>query len=353
MSGSQRQSSSLFFISVAGVYISYLFFGIFQEHITKSPFHDDQYFQFYTFLVLVLCFFNCVISRVCIAVVKGYSAQLRHMPKLPYFKISVSYISAMLASNISLFWLPYPSQVLLKSCKMIPVLLAGVFIRKVKYPILKYVSVGLLTLGIVSFMLSGKSSGAAMSNQVVWPGIVLGFISLTFDGLTSALQDSVVAKYKCTAFIIMYLTNFFGVFIMGFVCLFSNEFFPAISFIHKNPELLLFLIGIGVFSAVGQSCIYMLISRHSSLVCATVTTTRKFFTLLISVALFDNALLPQQWLSVGCVFGGILLEKLAKVYQKRKKLHTFQSNDSFNSNFSNFPISNETSKSKFRKVTLV
>lgn len=49
-------------------------------------------------------------------------------PKHLSFICGVTYVGAMLASNASLKWVNYPTQVLGKSCKPIPVMILGVFL---------------------------------------------------------------------------------------------------------------------------------------------------------------------------------------------------------------------------------
>merc|ERR1712224_1071640 len=62
----------------------------------------------------------------------------------------------------------------------------------------------------------------------------------------------------------------------------------------------------GVVS-VGQKFIFLCISWYSSLVTTTITTTRKFFTILFSVLYFGHSFTVGQWTSVLLVFGGLYL----------------------------------------------
>ena len=66
-------------------------------------------------------------------------------------------------------------------------------------------------------------------------------------------------------------------------------------------HLLLF----GLSSAVGQNFIFYTITGPGALVCATITTTRKFFTILVSVAVYGHILTEWQWGGVGLVFLGL------------------------------------------------
>lgn len=57
-------------------------------------------------------------------------------------------------SNFSLKYLNYPTQVIFKSCKLIPVMIGGILIQKKQYRIIDYVASGLMCLGLIAFTLA-------------------------------------------------------------------------------------------------------------------------------------------------------------------------------------------------------
>ena len=68
---------------------------------------------------------------------------------------SFSYLTAMVTSNKALTWVNYPTQVVGKSCKPIPVMILGVVIGRKKYPLLKYLFVLTIVAGVALFMYKG------------------------------------------------------------------------------------------------------------------------------------------------------------------------------------------------------
>ena len=64
--------------------------------------------------------------------------------------------------------------------------------------------------------------------------------------------------------------------------------------------------------AMGQLFIFATIKAFGSLVNTLVTTTRKFFNILLSVLWNGNPLLPQQWVAVGLVFSGLFVSSWTK-----------------------------------------
>jgi UDP-galactose transporter B1 len=74
---------------------------------------------------------------------------------MKYVYISTSYIGAMFSSNAALAYVDYPTQVLGKSCKMIPVMLTGVLFHGKKYKWRQYLAVSAITFGMTLFSLIG------------------------------------------------------------------------------------------------------------------------------------------------------------------------------------------------------
>lgn len=72
------------------------------------------------------------------------------------------------------------------------------------------------------------------------------------------------------------------------------------------------------YSAMGQNFIFYTITGPGPLACTTITTTRKFFTILCSVFLYpENKLNNLQWFAVILVFVGLIVE-LEDKYRKNK-----------------------------------
>jgi drug/metabolite transporter (DMT)-like permease len=74
-------------------------------------------------------------------------------------------------------------------------------------------------------------------------------------------------------------------------------------FLQNHPDSLLHILMFSLTFSLGQCFIYALLAEHGSLVVSVVTTTRKFFSILISVLLFNPGLLgPRQWCGISFVF---------------------------------------------------
>lgn len=99
----------------------------------------------------------------------------------------------------------------------------------------------------------------------------------------------------------------------------TGEGIEALGFVSRHPEIILNLIAFSITSGIGQIFIFTTITVFGPLTCAVITTTRKFFTILASVIIFGNALLPRQWVAVVLVFVALGVDAY---YSKKKPTNT-------------------------------
>merc|ERR1712013_536232 len=82
--------------------------------------------------------------------------------KSTYYAISsFTYLLAMVTSNKALSWVNYPTQVVGKSCKPIPVMILGVLVGRKSYPLLKYLFILMIVVGVALFMYKDKAGSKA------------------------------------------------------------------------------------------------------------------------------------------------------------------------------------------------
>ena len=92
---------------------------------------------------------------------------------------------------------------------------------------------------------------------------------------------------------------------------------PSLVAISQSKELVALFFLFCLCSSVGQIFIYAVLHQYGSLVLAVVTTTRKFFTILVSVLLSGRALSLPEWASVAVVFSGITLDIYFTKYARK------------------------------------
>lgn len=96
--------------------------------------------------------------------------------------------------------------------------------------------------------------------------------------------------------------------------------FEAVQFCKQHPEAAWDILMYCLCGAVGQNFIFLTISRFGSLANTTITTTRKFVSIVVSSVLSGNPLSTKQWGCVSMVFGGLSYQ----IYLKWRKLQRVQ-----------------------------
>jgi len=235
--------------------------------------------------------------------------------------------------------------VLGKSCKLVPVMIMNVLLYKRKFARYKYVVVGLVTVGITVFMGFGSSSSSGSpkhakhavkgeTGEVPYAtliGTLYLLINLFLDGLVNSTQDELFSKYKLTGQQMMLWINLMCTAISFTLMALplpsipvllpsgtgQSELLAAWSFITSHPGVISPIIEFSVTGALGQLFIFETLQHFGSLTLVTITLTRKMFTMLLSVVVYNHKLSPGQWIGAGIVFVGISVE----AFVKRKDVH--------------------------------
>ena len=106
----------------------------------------------------------------------------------------------------------------------------------------------------------------------------------------------------------MFWTNAFMAVIAAAVALVTGELTSGYKFCEKNPVILQKILKFGLASAIGQSFIFYTITNFDALVTTTVTTTRKIFSVLLSIFINGHQLSNQGWGGIALASAGILSE---------------------------------------------
>lgn len=325
-------------ICTLGIYLCYLRYGLLQERIYSTSYGAEaERFTYSSFLVAVQTATNAAVALLVLAlgIVTGGSKKdvkksddklaecetnekqkfgvICGIPIAEYAVVSLSYLSAMLFSFTALNHMSYPMQALGKSCKMIPVMLMGIVIRKRRYSAREFVCVFLITVGVAMFSWKSKKSAVPTSPL----GFALLFASLFMDGVTGPLQERLVARHKPSTHELMFWQNICSVAWLSVGLFVSGEGMRAISFVMRHPMVMTDVMLFSLVSAIGQNFIFYTVRNFNALIVTTITTTRKMFTVLLSIFVFNHAMVPRQWIGLILVFAAIAWEAVAK-QQARK-----------------------------------
>lgn len=311
---------------ICGIYLFFITWGILQERISTlayvSPI-DGTREKFTFFLVLNLTQHAvAALSAVIFSRVVGARIFNITLPLLKDYCLTA--MSAAIASPLgytSLKFINYPTMIIGKSCKLLPVMLMNVLIYRKKFAASKYLTVALITAGVSGFMLfedksSVKGSAASRPANSLF-GLLILLVNLLLDGTTNSLQDRIFMRHKVRSHHMMFFMNCISaVFLLAYLVLWprTHELAQAAAFLKRYPAALFDIGTFALCGAMGQNFVYYTLEKFGSLSLVTVTVTRKLFTILISLFYFKHTLNAKQWLSIALVFVALIAESCGKKF---------------------------------------
>jgi solute carrier family 35 (UDP-galactose transporter), member B1 len=274
------------------------------------------------------------------------------------------YVAAMVCSNEAIQYVSYPVAVLAKSCKLIPSMIVGQVVEgRGTYSQREWIAALLISAGIVLFhshrlffLQQQQQQQQQQHKNVLYEnddkdsgghlyGMILLLISLAMDGLLSSCQNflkrskpaddttsksnksnnnnnRISSQYRPPNAVetMLYINLYALIFLIPLAMVAGqwNEgihrlFLQSWSSSSNSNNVLVgrdlcwALLLLNGTVAIGQIFIFLTIHWYTPLVTTTITTTRKFFTILLSVLTFGHEFTTTQWTAVVLVFCGLYL----------------------------------------------
>ena len=198
-----------------GLQVSYVSWGYLQERVmtqdyahgkfTSSAFLVFENRVFALFLALGIVLFNQRKTDVASG----------EAPLYAYIPSSLSNSVSSWSQYEALKYVSFPSQVLSKSCKVIPVMIVGILVNNKSYPLIEYAEAIIISSGATIFTLFGKPSSASSEKGDSVVGISLLLLYLFCDSFTSQWQSRVYKKHNIDQFQMMLGVNFWSIVLTG------------------------------------------------------------------------------------------------------------------------------------------
>lgn len=344
-----------------GLQVSYLIWGILQEKIMTTEYESNQIrtnynrsyietqpsnstniklikfhdSQFLVFLNRITAF---IVSILALVYTRTNYTRSRSDPNQPakhsaplyeFIYCSFSNIMSSWCQYEALKYVNFPTQVLSKSCKVIPVMLMSTFLMRKTYKRSEYLRASLLSIGMFIFLLN-QSSHATIHNQSVdktqpssevphdhvlddpsWThrisrssmasGIFILALYLMFDSFTSNWQSSLFSRYSVNEWQMMAATNFYSI-LLTLTSLYQlGHLGPAISLLARSKSLFIDCSLMSLSSSIGQLFVFFTIKRFGPVTFAIIMTLRQLFAFILSCRIFSHDL------TVGALFGVVVI----------------------------------------------
>jgi len=237
----------------------------------------------------------------------------KKVPWKIYIMIAFLTVCTMGISNTSVGYLNYPTQVIFKCCKLIPTMIGGILIQKIRYSKLDFISVLLMIVGLIWFILADSS---VQPNFNLY-GVVLISLALCADGAIGNVQEKAMKQYSLTSSELVFYSYSIGLAIISFGLFFSGQFIPAYKICAADPyNIYSMFLMFSLTGYFGIQFVLMLVKNFGALPAVTVSTCRKAVTIILSFFFFQKPFTMTYLYSGLLVVLGIYLN----LYTKNKKM---------------------------------
>uniref|UniRef100_A0A0R3RXP0 Adenosine 3'-phospho 5'-phosphosulfate transporter 2 n=1 Tax=Elaeophora elaphi TaxID=1147741 RepID=A0A0R3RXP0_9BILA len=287
-----RSKRLQFIVLCCTVFIFYITYSFIQELMFKVDGMESYgwhltliQFLVYSITALLESFYCSVINR-------------RKIPIYIHLQIATFTVGTMGLSNVAVGYLNYPTQVIFKCCKLVPVLIGGIIIQGKRYSCIDFAAACVMSCGLIIFIL-GDSVISPMFNLF---GYAMISTALLFDAIIGNIQEKSLHAYKATTNeVILYSYSIGFVLILLGLMIYGN-FLDGFHFFFKHP---LQTYGYGILFSicgyVGVNAVLSLVRTQGALTAVTVTTVRKAVTITLSFLFFSKPFVTQY------LWGGLLI----------------------------------------------
>ena len=292
--------------SVASIVVMYICFIIHYMYDERLLVDYPELKRFRSVLPLI-CYMSNTLFAVCILLLQR--GRIFYNP-IHYLPIAVFMFLGILSANSAKEYVDYATLNVMKSAKPLSIMLLSITVFRKPVPMRKIVMILILSLGLIIFGFSGDTPSATKE------GLFLVTVSLLCDAIYIPFIDILKSKSSNS-----YATMLYS---YGWECLISlligyDSVRELFRYILSNKGILFDLALFALTGSIAQVALFTALDLSNGLVVSIATTTRKFFTILISSIYYHHAFTVYQWVGIAIVFFSLFIETLLGKIGRREK----------------------------------
>lgn len=293
----------------AGLNVCFVIWGLLQERMLTQPYNGD-YFVYSYGLVFLNRLGGFILSGGLVYYLKI------EIVKSPLWEFSFPSVANMLSSWCqyeALRYVSFPTAMLAKAFKVVPVMLMGKFMHNKSYESYEYASAAVVGFGLYLFLDSAEHIdfkqnvwGDPESITGAWCGVVLLLLFLAFDSFTGQWQARMFNLHKqMSPLQMMLVMNTFSSIFAFITLVHQEELSPTLEYAYDHSEFMLHLILFIVFSTVGQIFIFYTVKNFGAVVFSIIMSVRILLSTLISCFVYSHPITELGFVGIILVFGSI------------------------------------------------
>ena len=223
-----------------------------------------------------------------------------------YCALALLYSVTRGLTNTSLEYIDLSSQVILKSSKIIPIMIGGVILLKKRYSIGEFAAATVIVIGLALFALAD----IRMSSRYSLVGLVLVVLSVTIGSLYSNAQEYIVTTFAPTTDVMLFYVGSIGALYQLMFIAITGELFAALRFCADHPAIYFNVVAASAFAYCAMTFVFPIIRNHGAATVVIVTSTRKLLTVFVAVIAMNKPITLQYVTGAMLVFVGMSLTSL-------------------------------------------
>jgi len=306
---------SLCFVILTLAFCSY---GVVQEYVMTMDYNGERFpsspFLIFSNRIFVVGLASVVLSSRG----KGPWTEASKYASIP----ALSVFLASFCQYESLLYITFPTQVVFKSCKIVPTMIMSTLMNATSHGYGDYIYAAIITSCVAGFTVASedRESDNLGSSYI---GIMMMMTFLVADALTSNGEKKIYNLWpEFDNVQMMFAVGFWTLIFSAVTVLTTVSFGAMVTFFGNNPAAIGHVIGLSVCSAGGQYLIFYIIKHHGPVIFSIMMTVRQMFSIVISTVLFGHNMGMTQ---IGCAsmcFAAMLGKPLLKHLYADKKVST-------------------------------
>ena len=293
----------------AGLIITFGIWSIVQERMLTMP-YDGDFFEYSYGLVFMNRLGGLLLS---LYLMHYFKVEWVSSPLWEYSFPSVANMLSSWSQYEALKYVSFPTTMLAKAFKVVPVMLMGKFMHNKTYEPFEYTSAVLVGFGLYLFI--NSSEHISLDTNVFGDikgvkgaecGVVLLILYLFFDSFTGQWQTRMFQINKnISPLQMMMIMNAFSA-VFSFVTLVHKEELSiSLYFVYQHPHMIIHLFIFCVCSTVGQLFIFYTIKTFGAVVFSIIMSLRILFSTILSCIVYSHEINELGLLGIAIVCGAV------------------------------------------------
>eukprot|EP00930_Biecheleria_cincta_P092441 TRINITY_DN8235_c0_g1_i1.p1 TRINITY_DN8235_c0_g1~~TRINITY_DN8235_c0_g1_i1.p1 ORF type:complete len:822 (+),score=134.10 TRINITY_DN8235_c0_g1_i1:135-2600(+) len=275
-------------VYTVGIHVFYVSYGLLQEFLAYHTF-NAKIFRFPVFIVLVDHAAGALLSF-CMLTQQGLSiwGALTCKTALP----GLTNMSASVLQHTALYSIVFTAQTLMKTVKIIPVMLVGSFLTKNRsYTALDYAD-GLFLTFLVSYFAwyfeSDIDHDAGFTSHEAAVGLVLMLGYVLVDAFTSNLEDLAYQSARLDPSQLVFGMESVSAVVCLLWAILTGELLAVIEFLCEDLKVCSYVLLLAISAAFGAYTCALTVRYYGPAVFTLIMTSRQVFSMVASVIFFGH-----------------------------------------------------------------